>query len=513
MNNPTIKSSIRGLSALDRRTAVGLLAGGAAAAAFEGAQAKLKYKIVRVRQNITTFAADPSKLAALKKGVSVMKQRSVTNPNDPTGWTYWASSHGTPNAVPPSLVNIYNQCQHGTTYFYPWHRAFLYYFEQVLRDASGDSSFTLPYWNWYSEPTIPSAFTSPANSSNPLWHSPRASNTVGTLSQTPFTRTNFKLPPYPGFSGDLEGDPHGSVHDDIGGDMGFINRSAFDPIFWLHHCNIDRLWNVWVNEGHSNPPSSDPWSSQSFAYNVSGTMKKTCGEVINTVSQLDYRYDNESSPLTGTIIIIPWHIILSEVLLAPPFILPGPGPVEKAAMTMSEPKPETRNVAIGSALAKPFALGTQSSAIKFALSAADSERVRAFASGASTLQDVDLVLDGVAIAPDGRQGGYSYKVCVAVPAGRIEDQALEKQCVGQFGSFEISVAEEHARKMGTSTEGGVTLRFPLGEGIRGAGAKALGEGVPVTFVARHANGPAGQGNKTYVTVKSARLELVGASKG
>lgn len=502
MNNPKI----------NRRRAAGLLAGGAAVAAFGVTFAKLpKFPKVRVRENITTFAADPTKLAALKKGVSVMKQRSMMNADDPTGWTYWASSHGTPNAVPPALVDIYNQCQHGSPYFYPWHRAFLYYFEEVLRSASGDSNLNLPYWNWYSNPAIPAAFTSPANSTNPLWHSPRTNNSVGTLSQTPFTRSNFKLPPYPGFSGDLEGDPHGSVHDDIGGDMGFINRSAFDPIFWLHHCNVDRLWNVWINEGHSDPPASDPWTNQQFVYNVAGTMKKTSGQVLNTVTQLGYKYDEESSPLTGTVYHIPWNIILSEIILAVPFTPPGPGPVEKAAMTMAAN--QNGGVTVASTLAKPFALGTKSSEIKFQLSAADNERVRAFASGANALQDVELVLYGVQIAPEGREGGYSYKVCIAIPEGDVSQEMIDRQCVGQFGSFEISVAEEHARKMGFSPEGGVTLRFPLGEGIKGAGPRKLGEGVPVTFVARHAGRPAGQGSRTYVTVQSARLEFVGASKG
>ena len=498
MNIPTI----------NRREALGALASGAAAAALEITPAFAQYG-VRVRENITTFAANPTKLAALKKGVSVMMQRSTVNANDPTGWTYWASSHGTPNPVPPALADIYNQCQHGSVYFYPWHRAFLYYFEQVLRDASGDSSLNLPYWNWYSNPAIPSAFTTPANSTNPLWHSPRASNTVGSLSMTPFSRSNFKLPPSPGFSGDLEGDPHGTVHDDIGGDMGFINHSAFDPIFWLHHCNIDRLWNVWVNAGHSNPPASDPWSNQSFVYNVSGTMKKTSGEVVNTVTQLNYKYDQENSALTGLILKpFPWNIVLSGLLLAIP--LPGPGPVEAGGMVMIQNKGAT----IASVLSKPFSLGTKSTEVKFSLSAADANRVRDFAAPSRVqggVEEVALVLEGVEIAPEGRQGGYSYRVCVDVPEGAISQEVLDRQCVGQFGSFEISVAQEHMRKMGGGESGGgVTLSFPLGNAIKAVGPKALGENVPVTFVAQHANLAAGRGEKTYVTVRSAHLELVAA---
>jgi tyrosinase len=34
---------------------------------------------------------------------------------------------------------------------------------------------------------------------------------------------------------------HGGVHVFIGGDMPIIPRSSFDPLFWLHHANVDRL--------------------------------------------------------------------------------------------------------------------------------------------------------------------------------------------------------------------------------------------------------------------------------
>jgi len=45
--------------------------------------------------------------------------------------------------------------------------------------------------------------------------------------------------------------PHNSLHDVIGGDngnMSDISISAFDPIFWLHHCNMDRHFYTWLYE-------------------------------------------------------------------------------------------------------------------------------------------------------------------------------------------------------------------------------------------------------------------------
>ncbi|KAF1973382.1 Di-copper centre-containing protein [Bimuria novae-zelandiae CBS 107.79] len=40
---------------------------------------------------------------------------------------------------------------------------------------------------------------------------------------------------------------HGTIHDTVGGDgtMTWLFYSAYDPIFWLHHCNVDRLLAMW----------------------------------------------------------------------------------------------------------------------------------------------------------------------------------------------------------------------------------------------------------------------------
>jgi hypothetical protein len=47
--------------------------------------------------------------------------------------------------------------------------------------------------------------------------------------------------------GDVESTPHNWVHVDIGGLMESPATAGQDPIFWLHHANIDRLWEVWLS--------------------------------------------------------------------------------------------------------------------------------------------------------------------------------------------------------------------------------------------------------------------------
>ena len=54
----------------------------------------------------------------------------------------------------------------------------------------------------------------------------------------------------PGFRNVLEDKEHSEIHARIGGYM-ITNWSPEDPIFFLHHANIDRLWAMWqVCQGH-----------------------------------------------------------------------------------------------------------------------------------------------------------------------------------------------------------------------------------------------------------------------
>jgi len=70
----------------------------------------------------------------------------------------------------------------------------------------------------------------------------------------------------------LESSPHNQVHTGIGGLMGEF-LSPFDPIFWLHHANIDRLWADWMQlqseEALPIVPEGDAlrvWQDEPFAF-------------------------------------------------------------------------------------------------------------------------------------------------------------------------------------------------------------------------------------------------------
>lgn len=49
---------------------------------------------------------------------------------------------------------------------------------------------------------------------------------------------------FPTFWDRLENEPHGAIHNALGGDMG-PSTSPNDPLFMAHHSQIDRLWWLW----------------------------------------------------------------------------------------------------------------------------------------------------------------------------------------------------------------------------------------------------------------------------
>jgi hypothetical protein len=262
-----------------------------------------KTKYVFVRKNIDSLNA--YEIATFRRGVEVMKSRPVT---DPTSWLFQANIHGVPFGEGENPV--WAQCEHGTLFFLSWHRMYLYFFERILRAASGDPTFALPYWNYDKSDAaraLPEPFRLPADSSNSLYVSqrapginegammpPSATSAANALMQIDFgTSSSF------GFSRSLEGVPHGPVHVLVGGNgwMSFVPLAARDPIFWLHHGNIDRLWNLWLaqGEGRHSPIDDTAWGQAKWSfYDENCNLVEITGcEILRAQDQLGYVYEEE----------------------------------------------------------------------------------------------------------------------------------------------------------------------------------------------------------------------------
>jgi tyrosinase len=299
--------------------------------------------VVHVRKEISSFTS--AQVDAYRKGVALMQSRAF---NDPTSWTYQANMHGFPttNAVCPVIGTPqpnWSTCQHGSFFFLAWHRMYLYYFERILRasvrQAIGNPTyeFNLPFWN-YEDPnlrTLPKPFRDPANTAtNSLYVQKRSSNcnagqpcisaadasdtaamgltpfcsgpggsagagcTSGISSDESFGGGFVSAPTHSGSGpGELELQPHGVVHNAVGGPggwMSYFTCAARDPIFWLHHANIDRLWQKWLNQGgRKNPIANGEWTKQTFTFydeNKKPVTMTAC-QILNMATQLNYRYD------------------------------------------------------------------------------------------------------------------------------------------------------------------------------------------------------------------------------
>ncbi|MFO1093287.1 MAG: tyrosinase family protein [Planctomycetaceae bacterium] len=244
---------------------------------------------LRVRKKIESLSA--AELAALRQGVAVMKSR---DPSDPRSWAFQANMHGVPVGGPSHPM--FSQCQHGTPHFLTWHRGYLYYFERILREAAGDPSLTLPYWNWSSQRSVPLSYRQPADSTNSLFHERALNNGAKLPLSVVVTEVDNAQsePLFMDFSSALEM-PHGNVHTLVGGggDMAFISTSARDPIFWLHHANVDRNWDRWLSgSGHANPGNS-AFLAKMFTYidETGAEVTVTVQQILNS-TQLGYRYDD-----------------------------------------------------------------------------------------------------------------------------------------------------------------------------------------------------------------------------
>lgn len=256
-----------------------------------------------VRRDISTLEPTHPIIAAYEAAITKMKAKPTS---DCRNWTRQAQIH-------------YDFCPHHNWLFLPWHRVYMRYFEEIIREESGDSTFALPYWNWIANPVVPDVFKNP---SSPLYVDPAdrpGGNTI--LPSWIFNATNIDhILDEPNFllfasgaipagstnqranvsQGPLESGPHNNVHSTISGIMGSF-MSPLDPVFWTHHNMIDLLWVNW-NITRGNPNTNDTnwvnWKFTEFCKADGTPVEATVLESI-LYPYFTYRFDD---PTLGGII-------------------------------------------------------------------------------------------------------------------------------------------------------------------------------------------------------------------
>ena len=225
--------------------------------------------------------------------------------SDNRGYNFIAGFHGAPgwycwhhqaNPRTPLQARI----------FLPWHRAYLQWLELALRDRVANAA--IPWWDWTLDQRIPPAFNARRidNKANPLNSSravvPNATPPIRhTTRRAPGANSQASLPTaaevtavlnqsdWATFSDQVE-DLHDRVHGWVGGDMGDVTTAAYDPIFFAHHCMIDRLWSIWqVKFGNGGTPGE-------LLGTVLTPFHKTFRDVLD-VQRLGYEYAVNAVPI------------------------------------------------------------------------------------------------------------------------------------------------------------------------------------------------------------------------
>lgn len=243
---------------------------------------------LRVRRDFKDPAAKPD-VEALAKGLGIMRKRKDAL-----------------SLEKQRLIHAGHYNQHGSWRFFPWHRAQLAHFESIIAKLSGRKNFALPYWDAQDDKFLPDILFKPGS---PFYIAGRTATASTDYAKE---RWNFSLEGAsiadddfdnfvgkPDVAGRAEGYGHNSVHMITGGKMGDVETAPLDPLFWLHHCNVDRVWATWQRHHYGDPP--EQWQREvieGFVDARGKTVPPTTAGALLDIKELGYGYfEDFSSPV------------------------------------------------------------------------------------------------------------------------------------------------------------------------------------------------------------------------
>jgi tyrosinase len=163
--------------------------------------------------------------------------------------------------------------------FLSWHRRYVRSFEQRLQKAV--PGVTVPYWDWTKNRAIPAALSDPALLTR--WSVDRDEFDETLLPTQGIVNQVLALTPFTPFQRNLEA-IHGGVHNAVGGDMATAH-SPSDPLFFLHHANVDRLWAKWQKSAKAADPPNASASLKPGGTIISGKVS-----AVLDIAKLGYAY-------------------------------------------------------------------------------------------------------------------------------------------------------------------------------------------------------------------------------
>lgn len=412
----------------------------------------------------------------------------------PLGWKYQAAIHGSlPDAVDQTA---WDTCQHATWFFLSWHRMELYFFERILRKASGSATLTLPYWNFGAQPKLPAPFRMEMvnGAANALWWNfrnpklnvndqplcPSVIATSRAFAQTAFFTNILGRGPMSfgggasqirkhlegGGFGQIEMTPHNAVHLTVGrADLPDTDRRNFlsmanpvgaglDPIFWPVHANIDRAWSRWQVDHPGSEPKSDAWlNTVKFTFfdvqdAAPGYKEVTMSgkDVINTAAQLSYTYDNLSSGFQ-----VPTPVPMIE----------APGPLASSS-TNNGSASQLLNTALTARAESHAILAAEPVTVSIHLSSEIQKRIEAAIQPGAPAGSILLTIAG--IAADEPTGAW-YQIYLNLPRGVVPDDQ-SAYFVDNLSLFGIGHHPHEATSHDHAASEGNTVTYDVTDAVR-----------------------------------------------
>jgi tyrosinase len=310
-----------------------VLADATAAARFLGAA-------VALSTELTTVTAQ-SASQVLARTIPGFRMRGINQPL--SVWDLFVIWHWTSMQLTTSPPATMRNLAHGGPIFLPWHRMYLLRLEQQLQRLSGNPDAGLPYWDWAAaggdlpaaqqrvRPPWTDALLGPSRGTvttgplaghvvrieerdDGLWSIPprpiqrNGAVIVTTLPRSTQVRSALNNTAYDRAPWDIavnshrnvvEGwvngpQLHNRVHVWVGGDM-LPGTSPNDPVFFLNHCNVDRIWESWmVQRGRTYLPTNNQPGAPT-GHRINDAMIALLGQSLTPAQVLDpsqwYAYD------------------------------------------------------------------------------------------------------------------------------------------------------------------------------------------------------------------------------
>ena len=309
-----------------------------------------RYPVQQQKIRRPAHKADADYVAKLNRAYELMR---ALPDDDPRSFEVQANMHcAFCNGAYKQLDTNITLQVHFSWFFMPWHRLYLYFHERILASLLGDPSFALVYWNWDNQilsndtdhigNNMPRYFTikdtpifdakrdrdhTPASelvrinvvsnvtttdtpeeiaqeNLNILYQSLVTANTADMFMGGAYRQgtdlSNSSVTDAP-LGGSLELNVHSGIHYWTGdpnrklrSNMGVFTTAARDPIFYAHHANVDRLWDVWTTLPggcRKDPTDEDYLEAEFLFYDENQNLVKVKAKEAMDLSKMGVSYE------------------------------------------------------------------------------------------------------------------------------------------------------------------------------------------------------------------------------